>query len=111
MVGVLFSIKTGGFIYICTHVHSLYAQRIISVNRVMLRYYPQVSFTCISVSCFWLFSDLPVFSDMGKPFGAVMFHCRHMFHRECLPSSGGVVCDFVSPSHSWHCCSHAHVHF
>lgn len=33
---------------------------------------------------------------MGKPFGVVMFHCRHMFHRECLPSSGGAVRDFFT---------------
>uniref|UniRef100_A0A673C4M9 Vacuolar protein sorting-associated protein 41 homolog n=1 Tax=Sphaeramia orbicularis TaxID=375764 RepID=A0A673C4M9_9TELE len=27
-------------------------------------------------------------SDMAKPFSVVVFHCRHMFHKECLPSSG-----------------------
>lgn len=29
-------------------------------------------------------------SDMAKPFSVVVFHCRHMFHKECLPSSGSV---------------------
>uniref|UniRef100_A0A1A7ZVV9 Vacuolar protein sorting-associated protein 41 homolog n=1 Tax=Nothobranchius furzeri TaxID=105023 RepID=A0A1A7ZVV9_NOTFU len=27
-------------------------------------------------------------SDMAQPFSVVVFHCRHMFHKECLPSSG-----------------------
>uniref|UniRef100_A0A672GL90 Vacuolar protein sorting-associated protein 41 homolog n=1 Tax=Salarias fasciatus TaxID=181472 RepID=A0A672GL90_SALFA len=27
-------------------------------------------------------------SDMAKPFNVVVFHCRHMFHKECLPSPG-----------------------
>lgn len=27
---------------------------------------------------------------MAKSFGVVVFHCRHMFHKECLPSSGTV---------------------
>uniref|UniRef100_A0A3Q3AWS8 Vacuolar protein sorting-associated protein 41 homolog n=1 Tax=Kryptolebias marmoratus TaxID=37003 RepID=A0A3Q3AWS8_KRYMA len=27
-------------------------------------------------------------SDMAQPFTVVVFHCRHMFHKECLPSSG-----------------------
>uniref|UniRef100_A0A668V6M5 Vacuolar protein sorting-associated protein 41 homolog n=1 Tax=Oreochromis aureus TaxID=47969 RepID=A0A668V6M5_OREAU len=27
-------------------------------------------------------------SDMAKTFNVVVFHCRHMFHKECLPSSG-----------------------
>ncbi|KAF3703710.1 Vacuolar protein sorting-associated protein 41 -like protein S53 [Channa argus] len=27
-------------------------------------------------------------SDMAKSFSVVVFHCRHMFHKECLPSSG-----------------------
>lgn len=27
---------------------------------------------------------------MAKPFSVVVFHCRHMFHKECLPSSGTV---------------------
>uniref|UniRef100_A0A665WJ15 Vacuolar protein sorting-associated protein 41 homolog n=1 Tax=Echeneis naucrates TaxID=173247 RepID=A0A665WJ15_ECHNA len=25
-------------------------------------------------------------SDMTRPFNVVVFHCRHMFHKECLPS-------------------------
>ncbi|KAJ3615411.1 hypothetical protein NHX12_016776, partial [Muraenolepis orangiensis] len=29
-------------------------------------------------------------SDMAQPFNAVVFNCRHMFHKECLPSSGTV---------------------
>lgn len=29
-------------------------------------------------------------SDMAKPFSVVVFHCRHMFHKECLPSQGTV---------------------
>ncbi len=29
-------------------------------------------------------------SDMAKPFSVVVFHCRHMFHKECLPSTGTV---------------------
>uniref|UniRef100_A0A4W6CQ03 Vacuolar protein sorting-associated protein 41 homolog n=1 Tax=Lates calcarifer TaxID=8187 RepID=A0A4W6CQ03_LATCA len=29
-------------------------------------------------------------SDMAKPFGVVVFHCRHMFHKECLPSPGTI---------------------
>ncbi|XP_008577493.1 PREDICTED: vacuolar protein sorting-associated protein 41 homolog [Galeopterus variegatus] len=24
-------------------------------------------------------------SDAAKPFSMVVFHCRHMFHKECLP--------------------------
>lgn len=28
--------------------------------------------------------------DMAQPFSVVVFHCRHMFHKECLPSSGTV---------------------
>lgn len=27
---------------------------------------------------------------MAKAFSVVMFQCRHMFHKECLPSSGAV---------------------
>ncbi|KAG7524880.1 vacuolar protein sorting-associated protein 41-like [Solea senegalensis] len=27
-------------------------------------------------------------SDMAKLFNVVVFHCRHMFHKECLPSPG-----------------------
>uniref|UniRef100_A0A7N6AL36 Vacuolar protein sorting-associated protein 41 homolog n=1 Tax=Anabas testudineus TaxID=64144 RepID=A0A7N6AL36_ANATE len=27
-------------------------------------------------------------SDMAKSFSVVVFHCRHMFHKECLPSPG-----------------------
>uniref|UniRef100_A0A4W4ETN3 Vacuolar protein sorting-associated protein 41 homolog n=1 Tax=Electrophorus electricus TaxID=8005 RepID=A0A4W4ETN3_ELEEL len=27
-------------------------------------------------------------SDTAQPFSVVVFHCRHMFHKECLPSSG-----------------------
>lgn len=27
---------------------------------------------------------------MAKPFSVVVFHCRHMFHKECLPSAGTV---------------------
>ncbi|XP_014884004.1 vacuolar protein sorting-associated protein 41 homolog isoform X1 [Poecilia latipinna] len=29
-------------------------------------------------------------SDMAQPFSVVVFHCRHMFHKECLPSSGTI---------------------
>lgn len=29
-------------------------------------------------------------SDMAKSFSVVVFHCRHMFHKECLPSQGTV---------------------
>ncbi|MED6280149.1 hypothetical protein CHARACLAT_007860 [Characodon lateralis] len=29
-------------------------------------------------------------SDMAQPFSVVVFHCRHMFHKECLPSSGAI---------------------
>lgn len=29
-------------------------------------------------------------SDMAQSFSVVVFHCRHMFHKECLPSSGPV---------------------
>uniref|UniRef100_A0A669EYU8 Vacuolar protein sorting-associated protein 41 homolog n=1 Tax=Oreochromis niloticus TaxID=8128 RepID=A0A669EYU8_ORENI len=29
-------------------------------------------------------------SDMAKTFNVVVFHCRHMFHKECLPSSGTI---------------------
>ena len=28
--------------------------------------------------------------DMAQPFSVVVFNCRHMFHKECLPSSGTV---------------------
>uniref|UniRef100_A0A668V8B8 Vacuolar protein sorting-associated protein 41 homolog n=1 Tax=Oreochromis aureus TaxID=47969 RepID=A0A668V8B8_OREAU len=28
--------------------------------------------------------------DMAKTFNVVVFHCRHMFHKECLPSSGTI---------------------
>lgn len=41
---------------------------------------------------FLLLKDFHV-SDMAQPFTVVVFHCRHMFHKECLPSSGTV---------SWH---------
>jgi len=27
---------------------------------------------------------------MAQAFSVVVFHCRHMFHKECLPSSGSV---------------------
>uniref|UniRef100_A0A8C1XI76 Vacuolar protein sorting-associated protein 41 homolog n=1 Tax=Cyprinus carpio TaxID=7962 RepID=A0A8C1XI76_CYPCA len=29
-------------------------------------------------------------SDTAQAFGVVVFHCRHMFHKECLPSPGNV---------------------
>ncbi|XP_072547028.1 vacuolar protein sorting-associated protein 41 homolog [Salminus brasiliensis] len=29
-------------------------------------------------------------SDTAQPFSVVVFHCRHMFHKECLPSQGTV---------------------
>uniref|UniRef100_A0A4W4EUA8 Vacuolar protein sorting-associated protein 41 homolog n=1 Tax=Electrophorus electricus TaxID=8005 RepID=A0A4W4EUA8_ELEEL len=29
-------------------------------------------------------------SDTAQPFSVVVFHCRHMFHKECLPSSGTI---------------------
>lgn len=38
---------------------------------------------------FNIFCDVNV-PDMAKPFSVVVFHCRHMFHKECLPSSGAV---------------------
>ncbi|KTF86850.1 hypothetical protein cypCar_00031432 [Cyprinus carpio] len=30
------------------------------------------------------------FGDTAQAFGVVVFHCRHMFHKECLPSPGNV---------------------
>lgn len=32
----------------------------------------------------WVLSLLP--PDAAKPFSVVAFHCRHMFHKECLPA-------------------------
>uniref|UniRef100_A0A671KU69 Vacuolar protein sorting-associated protein 41 homolog n=1 Tax=Sinocyclocheilus anshuiensis TaxID=1608454 RepID=A0A671KU69_9TELE len=29
-------------------------------------------------------------SDTAQAFGVVVFHCRHMFHKECLPSPGNL---------------------
>uniref|UniRef100_A0AAR2J862 Vacuolar protein sorting-associated protein 41 homolog n=1 Tax=Pygocentrus nattereri TaxID=42514 RepID=A0AAR2J862_PYGNA len=29
-------------------------------------------------------------SDTAQPFSVVVFHCRHMFHKECLPSPGTI---------------------
>ncbi|KAI4885937.1 hypothetical protein NFI96_011058 [Prochilodus magdalenae] len=29
-------------------------------------------------------------SDTAQPFSVVVFHCRHMFHKECLPSPGNI---------------------
>uniref|UniRef100_A0A8C7YMU2 Vacuolar protein sorting-associated protein 41 homolog n=1 Tax=Oryzias sinensis TaxID=183150 RepID=A0A8C7YMU2_9TELE len=29
-------------------------------------------------------------SEMSKSFSVVVFHCRHMFHKECLPSQGTI---------------------
>uniref|UniRef100_A0AAY4C2X2 Vacuolar protein sorting-associated protein 41 homolog n=1 Tax=Denticeps clupeoides TaxID=299321 RepID=A0AAY4C2X2_9TELE len=29
-------------------------------------------------------------SDTAQAFGVVVFHCRHMFHKECLPSPGTI---------------------
>ncbi|XP_075442772.1 vacuolar protein sorting-associated protein 41 homolog isoform X2 [Ascaphus truei] len=41
-------------------------------------------------------------TDASKPFGMVVFHCRHMFHRECLPVST------MSPVHFCNICSAKH---
>uniref|UniRef100_A0A5F8HDC8 VPS41 subunit of HOPS complex n=1 Tax=Monodelphis domestica TaxID=13616 RepID=A0A5F8HDC8_MONDO len=38
--------------------------------------------------------------DVAKPFSVVVFHCRHMFHKECLPvpsmNSSGQFCNICS---------------
>ncbi|XP_063778599.1 vacuolar protein sorting-associated protein 41 homolog isoform X1 [Pseudophryne corroboree] len=39
-------------------------------------------------------------SDASKPLGVVVFHCRHMFHRECLP-----VGNTMSPVYFCNICS------
>eukprot|EP00069_Balaena_mysticetus_P010653 bmy_20737T0 len=42
-------------------------------------------------------------SDAAKPFSAVVFHCRHMFHKECLPmtsmNSPVQFCNICSAKH------------
>uniref|UniRef100_A0A8D1YQZ1 Vacuolar protein sorting-associated protein 41 homolog n=2 Tax=Sus scrofa TaxID=9823 RepID=A0A8D1YQZ1_PIG len=42
-------------------------------------------------------------SDAAKPFSVVVFHCRHMFHKECLPvpsmSSPAQFCNICSAKH------------
>lgn len=56
----------------CTNVDSLYVQRKISVNRVTLQYYHQVSLSCVSMLVFfwvgglWLFSDMPLFQTWAN---------------------------------------------
>ncbi|TKC39571.1 hypothetical protein EI555_011045, partial [Monodon monoceros] len=39
----------------------------------------------------------------AKPFSVVVFHCRHMFHKECLPmtsmSSPVQFCNICSAKH------------
>ncbi|XP_069469381.1 vacuolar protein sorting-associated protein 41 homolog isoform X2 [Ambystoma mexicanum] len=42
-------------------------------------------------------------SDASKPFGVVLFHCRHMFHKECLP-----VPSAMSPIQFCNICSAKH---
>lgn len=78
-----------------------------SASHVMRQYYPQVSSFFLKIilmlrskaflCSFFLHT---CFSDMAKPFCVVVFHCRHMFHKECLPSvgtvsDGPVVCIFL----------------
>ncbi|KAM3928991.1 vacuolar protein sorting-associated protein 41 homolog [Leptodactylus fuscus] len=48
-----------------------------------------------------LSSILP--TDSSKPLGVVVFHCRHMFHRECLP-----VGNTMSPAYFCNICSAKH---
>ncbi|XP_075068680.1 vacuolar protein sorting-associated protein 41 homolog [Mixophyes fleayi] len=43
-------------------------------------------------------------TDASKPLGVVVFHCRHMFHRECLP----VVGNTMSPVYFCNICSAKH---
>ena len=38
---------------------------------------------CCCPELFSLLCPLPL--DAAKPFSMVVFHCRHMFHKECLP--------------------------
>nr|KAF6470533.1 VPS41 subunit of HOPS complex [Molossus molossus] len=42
-------------------------------------------------------------SDAAKPFSVVVFHCRHMFHKECLP-----VPSLTSPTQFCNICSAKH---
>ncbi|XP_040209124.1 vacuolar protein sorting-associated protein 41 homolog [Rana temporaria] len=42
-------------------------------------------------------------TDTSKPLGVVVFHCRHMFHRECLP-----VGNTMSPVYFCNICSAKH---
>ncbi|KAM4688354.1 vacuolar protein sorting-associated protein 41 homolog [Discoglossus pictus] len=42
-------------------------------------------------------------TDTSKPLAVVIFHCRHMFHRECLP-----VTSPISPVHFCNICSAKH---
>uniref|UniRef100_A0A4W3IZ86 Vacuolar protein sorting-associated protein 41 homolog n=1 Tax=Callorhinchus milii TaxID=7868 RepID=A0A4W3IZ86_CALMI len=35
-------------------------------------------------------------ADVAKMFSVVVFHCRHMFHKECLPTPGMVSCQFCN---------------
>ncbi|XP_073534361.1 vacuolar protein sorting-associated protein 41 homolog [Phyllobates terribilis] len=42
-------------------------------------------------------------TDSSKPLGVVVFHCRHMFHRECLP-----VGNTMSPAYFCNICSAKH---
>lgn len=42
-------------------------------------------------------------SDASKPYGVVLFHCRHMFHKECLP-----VPSTMSPAQFCNICSAKH---
>ncbi|KAB0375877.1 hypothetical protein FD755_012520, partial [Muntiacus reevesi] len=42
-------------------------------------------------------------SDAAKPFSMVVFHCRHMFHKECLP-----VPSMTSPAQFCNICSAKH---
>lgn len=70
------------------------------MNPALPLYYPQVvlfmctypnlsQLCCVQKLISTFFCDNNV-SDMAKPFSVVVFHCRHMFHKECLPSSGAV---------------------
>lgn len=43
-----------------------------------------ISFRCKMFKCVMLVSDT------AQAFSVVVFHCRHMFHKECLPSPGTV---------------------
>lgn len=110
------SFRIGGdevIVKLHSHVGLFSFQRRTFVNHVMLQYYRQVRLQCCCIQVFYRcvafdsnsslsFLLHTCVSDMAKPFNVVVFHCRHMFHKECLPSSGTV----SNLCHSLHNISH-----